>query len=284
MDATSAAFLYNGISLPALPIYWVAVVLLITLPTAAIAGYFTGAARRKWLLSQGRKVDAVVGEATLGATLALLGLLLAFSFGNALSLSDERKSVMVEEATALGTVFLRADYLSDTGRDKLQTSILDYARTRILPGNGQVNSVEKAQAFLDRTLQAQAKLWPVTLEVTQDPTPAPIKTFVAGAMNDAIDAHLFRVKTLSNPVSEVTLSMVLAAGLVSLFLLGNRSGMVGRKLTWRTFVFSGFLFVVMGSIVDTQRGNEGFVRNDATALRATIHDMEVTLAGRKNFD
>ncbi|PRY26896.1 hypothetical protein CLV78_1011000 [Aliiruegeria haliotis] len=280
MDATTTASLYTEITMPILSIHWVAFLLLLALPTAAIVGYFTGAARRKSLLAQGQKVDAVVGEATLGAILALLGLLLAFSFGNALGLTNERKSAMVEEAASLGTVFLRADYLPDPGRTELQKSILEYAKTRIFPGNGQINNEENARAFIVRTLEAQAKLWPLTLEATRDPTPNPIKTFVASAMNDAIDAHLFRLKALSNPVSDITQSMLLAAALVSLFLLGNRSGMVGRKLTWRTFVFSGFLFVVMVTIVDTQRGGEGFVRIDDFALRATIHELEQTLASR----
>ena len=34
----------------------------------------------------------------------------------------------------------------------------------------------------------------------------------------------------------------------------------------------------MTTIIDTQRGNEGFVRVDDTSLRATILDMELALA------
>jgi len=122
----------------------------------------------------------------------------------------------------------------------------------------------------DVQVHAQAKLWPLMLELTRDPTPVPIKAFVAGAMNDALDAHLYRKEILSTPVSDVTQAMMLAAALNALFLLGNRAGMVGRTLTWRTFVFSGFLFVVMGTIIDMQRGNEGFIRTDDTALSPAL--------------
>jgi hypothetical protein len=278
MELTSAASLYSQISIPALSMLGTILVLLMTLPLAAVFGFFAGSFRRKRLLAASKEVDMVVGETTLGAVLALLGLLLAFSFGNALNLSQERKSTLVKEATALSTVFLRADYLSEPGRTKLQNSILEYTRTRILPGDGRINSLEDIQAFLDRTLQAQAKLWPMTLEFTADPIPVPIKIFVASAMNDALDAHLYRVETLSTPVSDVTQFMMCIAALIGLFLLGNRAGMVGRKLTWRTFVFSGFLIVVMSTIVDTQRGNEGLVRTNDTSLRVTIFDMESALA------
>ncbi|WP_068113079.1 hypothetical protein [Tropicimonas marinistellae] len=280
MDTMDAAALYDRISLPVLTIQAAALVLLITLPAAAVLGFLSGAMRRKMLLAAGRDVDHVVGETTLGAILALLGLLLAFSFGNALNVSQARKSAIVGEGAALGTAFLRADYLPEPGRTTLQQALLDYGQTRFLPGDGSIHTIEQAQAFIARTLEAQAKLWPLTLEVTADPLPAPLKTFIAGAMNDAIDAHLYRVETLSNPVSDITMSMMLASALMSLFLLGNRAGMVGRKLTWRTFVFSAFLFVVMISILDTQRGTEGLVRMDDTALRVTVFEMEMALASR----
>lgn len=280
MEFDDVASLYNHISIPMMSMFGVFVILLVTLPFAAVVGYFTGSVWRTKVLAARKKVDKVTGETTLTAILALLGLLLAFSFGNALNLSQVRKSTLAEEAATLGTVFLRADYLAEPGRTKLQSSILEYARTRVMPGNGQVITLADARSFIESTLQAQAKLWPLMLESTADPTPVPIKIFVAEAMNDTLDAHLYRVVTLSTPVSDVTLSMMWAAALIGLFLLGNRAGMVGRKLTWRTFVFSGFLFVVMITIVDTQRGNEGLIRTDDTTLRVTIYDMEQALAGR----
>jgi len=255
-----------------------ALLLFLILPSAAVLGYLSGKRRRAGLLAGNKDVDGFDGETTLGTVLALLGLLLAFSFGNALSLSQARKAAVVNETAALGTAFLRADYLSEPGRTMLKQALLDYSRTRIVPADGSINSLQSAQAFLAVTLEAQAKLWPLTLEVTADPTPPPIQTFVAGAMNDAIDAHLSRVETLSNPVSEITLAMVLIAALVALFLLGNRAGMLGRALTWRTFVLSGFLLMVMITIMDTQRGSEGFIRVDDTALKATIFDMEQAMS------
>lgn len=224
----------------------------------------------------------VVGETTLSAILALLGLLLAFSFGNVLSFSQDRKTAVTNEAAALGTAFLRADYLAEPGRTQLKELLYEYSKTRVLPGNGVIDTFEKAQEYLHQTLQVQAKIWPLTLEATRAPTPPPIQAFVAGSVNEALDAHLLRMQALSNPVSEATQFMVLAAALTGLFLLGNRAGLLGRQLTWRTFVFSGFLFVVMMTITDTQRSGEGLVRLDDSTMRATILDMEIALAGQSS--
>ena len=277
MEPTTSATVYDQITLPVLQLPATALLLAVVLPVAAIVGYFSGHSRRQRLASLGREVDVRVGETTVGAILAIFGLLLAFSFGNALSHSQATKSALIDEAAALGTVFARADYLPEPGRSELKQAILDYARTRVTPGDGSINSLEAAQRFLEVSLTAQARLWPLTLEYTADPVPPPVKTFFASAMNDALDAHLYRMRVLSQPVSELAQSMVLAAALTALFLVGNRAGLMGRPLTWRTFVLSGFIFIVTITIVDTQRGEEGLVQVDDSTLRATITDMEIAL-------
>ena len=257
----------------------VAICLLLSLPTAAVFGFLTGKYRRASLLAAGKPVDQVVGETTLGAVLALLSLLLAFSFGNALSLAQERKAVLVKEAATLGTAFLHADYLPEPGRTKLRTALLEYAETRLLKDHETLRSLGAVQRFIGTSLEAQSKLWPITLEATSDPVPPPVKTFVAKSVTEVLDAHLDRTRTFSNPLSHVTQLMILSLALASLFLLGNRAGHVGRELSWRTFVFSGFLFAVLITISDTIRAVEGSVRTDTTAMDVTIFEMRVALSG-----
>lgn len=279
-DHVNPGDFYNQIAVPSLSIYVLGLMLLVALPATAVIGFVTGRNRRKARIAAGKSVDLVTGETTLAAILALLGLLLAFSFGNALSVAQERKGALFDEAAAIGTAFLRADFVADPSRTELQKALLAYAKTRVISPDTRMETLDDVQEFIDRSIAAQSKLWPLTLEATADPLPPPLKTFLAGSVNEVLDLHLDRVKTLSNPVSEFTQGMVLALAMTALFLLGNRAGFVGRDLTWRTFVFSGFLLVVIFTIVDTQRPVEGFVLTDAAAMNATIFDMEQALAGR----
>ncbi len=135
--------------------------------------------------------------------------------------------------------------------------------------------------FLDKSLRAQSRLWPLTLEATQDPTSPPIKAFVASAINAVLDAHLYRIATLSVPIAAFTQAIVLGAATIAIFLIGNRTGLLGRDLTWRSFAFAFFLGAVMYTIIDIRRGNEGLILVDDSALRATIFDMEQALANRR---
>ncbi|MEX0282069.1 MAG: hypothetical protein AB3N13_12875 [Arenibacterium sp.] len=279
MDATTAIAAYNSISFPIVSLFASGIVLFITLPLAAVLGYVSGARTRRRQLKNGREIELVLGETTLAAILALLGLLLAFSFGHALSLSNTNKITLIEEAAALGTAFARADILADPGRTELQVALLEYAETRLFDEVKTMTTAE-AQASIQKSLEAQAKLWPLTIELVADPLPPALKAFVASSINDVLDAHLLRTQTLSTPVSEVANAMLLAIVLTALFLLGNRAGAQGRALTWRTFVFSGFLFVITLTIADIQRSEQGTVQIDKTAMHATILEMRLALRDR----
>lgn len=281
MEPTTSAMAYTEISLPTLPIWAVALLLFVALPLAACGGFVAGNARRRRLLAANQPIDTVVGETTLGFIMAILGLLLAFSFAQAIDRANTRTTTLIDEAAAIGTAFLRTDYLPDPARTELQKALLDYARTRAIPeGFFQLNSMAEIQDFLNTSLDAQSRLWPLTLAATADPVPEPRKIFVAAAINEVLDAHLRRMRTLSQPVSEIAQSMVFAAALIALFILGNRYGVLGRPLTWRTFVLTGFMWAVMLTIIDTHRSTEGLIQVDDSTLRATIMEMEIALRQR----
>jgi hypothetical protein len=277
MEPGSVAAVYDHVTLPALGLGAVALILAGLLPSFAILGFWSGRSNRRKRIAAGREVDLRAGEASLGAIVGLLGLLLAFSFGGALSLLEARKTDVIIEANALGTAFLRTDFLPEPEASELRNALHAYARTRIVPSGDVLSSSQDVRDFIERSLEAQARLWPLTVAATDEPLPPALATFVAASVNDVLDAHALRMRSLSAPVAELSQMIVLVAALAALFLLGNRSGIAGRPLTWRTFVFSALLFAVMLTVLDVQRATQGLIRVDQSALQATLLDMESRL-------
>ena len=72
------------------------------------------------------------GDVILSALLALLGLMLAFTYSFTNSRSDMRNRAAVDEINSIGTAFLRADLLDEPHRILVRTSLLDYARTLVI--------------------------------------------------------------------------------------------------------------------------------------------------------
>ncbi|MCB0040839.1 MAG: hypothetical protein KDE23_14215, partial [Caldilinea sp.] len=90
-----------------LPI-WVTYVLTVAFALLAIeCGYWLG---RQWQRRYPDEKESGVG-ALAGATLGLLAFLLALTMSMAVGRFDTRRQLVVEEANAIGTTFLRADYL-----------------------------------------------------------------------------------------------------------------------------------------------------------------------------
>jgi hypothetical protein len=267
MEATTSGAIYANLALPLLPLWGVALALVVVLPLSTLLGYLLG---RSTYFKRGYDKSppaSLPGETSLPAILALLGLLLAFTYGFAINWAGERKIAVTDEAADLGTAFLRADFVAEPGRSELQEAILAYARTRYVPA-GIVYSAAELNAVIQRTLTAQAKLWPAVLRATSGDTPPPIQVFVANGVTAVLDAHTRRIASESEPVPLVAKLLMLSAAAGALFLQGNNTALRGRALTWRTFVFAALLTAVMYVIHDIERPGHGMVLLNNDSLLA----------------
>lgn len=257
---------------------WVFALLGFVVPALSLVlGWRVG--RRRHLANGSHKgvPETTQGEATLNALLALLGLLLAFSFGFALSRADTRRVTQVEEAAAISTAFLRADLLQEPGRSALREAIGAYARTRYSEQNI-TRSDAALSAYMQSTLEAQNRLWPTALAAIQQPdTPAPVATNVTNGITEVLDAHTRRLAAGLDGVPMIAKMMVLLYAATALFLVGNQSALRGRPLSWQSFAFSLSLSTVMVLVIDFERPREGFVRADPTVMRITIAEIDAAL-------
>lgn len=119
---------------------------------------------------------------------ALMGLVIAFTYHSRVSRYDVRKEAVIIEANVLGTAFMKADLVAEPGRTELKTVLLNYARTRnIQPGS--VRTITDLKTILDRTFQAQEKIWPATRRVVAQGKPGPIESSLVAAIHDVFDVH-----------------------------------------------------------------------------------------------
>src|SRR3954452_10046475 len=92
---------------------------------AVVAGYLLGNRLRS---EEAKK--APVGE-LVGAMLTLASLLLAFTFGWAQSHFDARRDLVLNEANAIGTTWLRARMLPEPNRSQTRKLLREYLEVRL---------------------------------------------------------------------------------------------------------------------------------------------------------
>ncbi len=252
-------------------------VVFVALPVAALVGWLLG---RRSFLSLGydkSPPSSISGEDTSNAILALLGLLLAFTFGFSLSHAEKRKVAQLEEATAISTAFVRADLLEEPGRSALREKIGLYAETRVIDNNV-LASADTMGSYLQQTLKAQEELWPAALNAITPGTPPAVAVLITSGMTDVLDAHTRRLAAGVDAIPVAAKSVLLLYAALVAFLAGNNSALRGRGLSWRTFVLSVTLSMVICVVLDFERTREGFIRVSPTIMQVTSAEINAALA------
>jgi hypothetical protein len=256
-----------------IPLWANAVLFLVVLFAAVEIGFRFGLRQHQAKRSAEK---ATRGDVTLGSMLALLGLMLAFTYAFTLSRADARKQSVVEEANAIGTAFLKADLLPEPGRSEVRERLLDYARTRVVIRE-QVKNQSAREKFIARTMAAQSQLWPATKRALQDSPLGPYESSMVQAVNDVLDSHTRRLTAALDHMPEVVTVLLLLIAALSIAVAANNAGLSGRMNRWRMGSFTLILAGLMLIILDFDRPQVGFIMLDERPLSALVEDIENTL-------
>jgi hypothetical protein len=189
-----------------------------------------------------------------GATLTLLGLIVGFSFSMAVGRYDQRKTLEEAEANAIGTEFVRADFLPADDAAKVRVLLRRYLDQRMQFYT--LRDSEQLAGLASETAATQAELWSVVRSYGSG-QPTPIGALVAAGMNDVLNAQGYTQAAWWNrlPVGAWILMIVVATSCNILLGYGtHRSG--GRMLlvTPVTFALAFFL------IADIDSPRSGVIR------------------------
>jgi hypothetical protein len=238
-----------------------------TLLTATLAvGLFVGVIV---LLEAGRRIGnariAREGEeprtglgAVEGAVFGLLGLLLAFTFSGAAERFQERRELILREANAIGTAYLRLDLLPPESRAPLQQRFRDYLDARIAVYSS-LPDMEAAKAALAKSLSLQAELWTGAVTATSAAGSAASRILLP-ALNEVFDIATTRIVATQNHPPLAIYLMLVAMTLVSALLVGY--GMAGAKTAsaLHRWAYAAVMAAALHLIVDLEYPRLGLIR------------------------
>lgn len=191
----------------------------------------------------------------------LLGLLIAFSFSGAATRIEKRRALVVEEANAVGTAYLRLDLLPPDTQPALREAFRAYVDSRIgvyrkLP------DMDASRAELARSLGLQGKLWKLAVEVAPVPG-APSPVFLLSPLNQMFDVASTRsAQAYAHPPVPIFAVLVCMA-LVSAFLVGFGMAPNKGRIGIHRVAYAAVLATVIYLIVDLEFPRLGLIRVDA---------------------
>lgn len=172
--------IFTGMPFWELLVFTVLVVLLAVVIGARLGRIAARAADKESTASVGLMVSAVMG---------MLALLLGFTFGVAANRLADRKQMVLNEANAIGTTYLRARLLPQPESDAIQELLRRYARARVAAM--QSGRVAPAIAESERVHEL---LWEQTQSLARrHPESIILGTFIL-SLNEMIDAHESRLQ------------------------------------------------------------------------------------------
>jgi hypothetical protein len=203
-----------------------------------------------------RNPDAPEGPTGIivGAILGLMAFLLAITMGIASDRFDTRRGLVLEEANALGTAYLRAGYLSEPAASDSQALLQEYVPHRIA-----TSDVAEVNANLERSVELQADLWAIVEEVARTEGSDVVALYVE-SVNEIIDLHTKRlVAGVYARVPPTILWLLVGGVLLSVGLVGYNAGLDGRRSPVIVAVLVVALGAVLWLVVDLDRPQDGLL-------------------------
>ncbi|MFM8477861.1 MAG: hypothetical protein ACKOEO_18920 [Planctomycetaceae bacterium] len=215
-------------------------------------GYRIGRVRRLRFADELESPVAAIVAAALG----LLGLILAFTFGLAAARFDARGLLVVEEANAIGTTWLRAGLLPDVQRVLIRQLLADYTDVRL----DVVQTGDLGRA-LNRSAQLHRELW-LQAEALGRAQPGSIMVgLFIQSLNETIDIHSKRL--LIGVRSRLPATLWLTLYLVTLLTMsgvGYHEGLSRSRRSLVIVVLVAAFSAVITLAADLDRPQEGLLR------------------------
>ena len=237
---------------------------------AVVAGLFRH--RRRDPSGEGQKDGGQEGY-VVSAVLGLLALLMGFTFSLAVDRFETRRHLVLEEANAIGTAYLRAQLLAEPDRSRMSGLLLRYTDNRIALAKATPGGA--AQRQLIRTNDALiTDVWAATSAAFEGIKGLPFSATYLDSVNALIDLDASRKTARAARVPPEVFAvlfvyLITAAGVLGYVL----KGMGGR-------IAGGFLLALLTLsltlIIDINRPTLGGI----TESQQPMEDLQKSLAAQ----
>jgi hypothetical protein len=192
----------------------------------------------------------------VGSLFALLAFLLAVTMGMASDRFDTRRNLVLQEANAIGTTYLRAGYLPAPYADEMRELLREYVPLRI-------NIADRAefQANQARSTEIQGEMWAMTEEMARATPESEVLGLFITTLNDTIDLQASRVTAIVTArVPETILLLLFFGEALTMAMVGYSAGLTRRRSVLTALVLVLVLGAVLTIVVDLDRPRDGFLQ------------------------
>jgi hypothetical protein len=207
--------------------------------------------------------------AVVGGMLGLMAFLLAFSIGIVINQHNGRKAMVVTEANAVGTAYLRAGFLGEPDRTSTRDLLREYVEVRLAVAA----DMSLFDSGMARSEEIHAELWSIVEDNFSQRDGSNSMALFAESVNEVIDVHLLRLTAFELRLPELFWLVLYAATVLSFLLVGVASSADGKRDPLTILLFALAYVAVLMIIVDLDRPQQGILTVSQTALQDLLNQM-----------
>lgn len=219
----------------------------------------------------------------LGGVMTLLALMLGFTFSLSESRFEMRRQLIVDEANAIGTTYLRTRTLPEAAGAEMRESLRKYVALRIEMGKSSADTPEKIDEFVDRSKQLQETLWDQASVLARE-SPNPVRGLLLQTLNQMIDISATRLAAFKNRVPFSIYAVLFLVSVTAMWLFGYYFAMRHSRPGLLVVVLALLIASVMWLIMDLDQPLRGAIRPSQESLRDLGADLNKGPAESKPLD
>jgi hypothetical protein len=208
------------------------------------------------------------------AIFGLLGLLLAFSFAGGEARLDARRQLIVGEANAIGTAYLRLDLLPVADQPAMRLLFREYldARLRLY---GDLSDRENTANATAHVSQIQHELWERSVAANRLDVSQNIERLLLPALNEMMDVTTARTIALRTHLPRLILALLICVALLSGVLAGYAM-VKGKRRNWLYgLIFASVISITIYAVLDLDSPRSGLIRLDGAD--SALQDLRTSI-------
>ncbi len=187
---------------------------------------------------------------TQASTLGLLALVLGFTLAMAESRYSARRQVVLDESLAVGTTYLRTDFLPEPHRSRSKLLLREYIDARI--------AFYYSEDATPRSQELQAQLW-TELTAVAPTHDTPLLGTYATSLNQMIDLEGARDLMLAARVPWTIHLLVLIVAIVAIGINGYAVGLAGTRIPISLTIVPLLVAFAYTVVLDLDRSRAGLI-------------------------
>jgi len=196
------------------------------------------------------------------AVFALLGLLLGFSFAGGISRLDARRQLIVQEANAIGTAYLRLDVLPGNEQPEIRRLFRQYLDSRLRVYQ-KLPDLKAADEELARGAKMQQTIWSHAVNASRVDPSQNVARLLLPAVNEMIDITTSRTIALHAHLPSLIFGLLICVTLLSGLLAGYAMAKRRSRSWLHMLLYALVVAITIYAVLDLEYPRFGLIRLDA---------------------